>query len=426
MLSNNNLLFFNIIKNASPDFKSKEELFYLHKRILQLESSLKMRRNIEYEYNKLKIDELNEKIDDNKFQKKYILKRNKNILEDIEKHNQKAFELSSRTTQTFEDLVKNKERYEKYLESLRPKIFSEFNKELFSQNNVFVKIKYNEEEKLKKNENKNDYYDELTRINENLVKEIKALKKRNESISLLNKEKEKIFKEKEEELKNKILINYENEQIESKLNENNMKKDRINNNEEKIILRNQKICGYHQTIKQLELNRNHKFGKLDEIKQKEIDIINAKIKQEFFDKNKKNELNNIERDSLNDIRPQLYDPNKQFTNMGNMSNTLFQNNEISSNNNKISNVGNNNIEKPTPDGQNNINNLNNVNESEKRSDNLNNPGNQNNNINDVNQNLPDIKNDINNNNNVIAIDQIPDGENHEFDDFQVDFTEEKN
>ena len=85
----NNLLFFNIIKNSNQDFQFKEELFNLHKRTLQLESSLKMRRNIEYEYNKLKIEELKEKIEDYQFQKKFINKRNQNILDDIESNNQK-------------------------------------------------------------------------------------------------------------------------------------------------------------------------------------------------------------------------------------------------------------------------------------------------------------------------------------------------
>ena len=441
MFQNNTLLFFNIIKNSNQDFQFKEELFNLHKRSLQLESSLKMRRNIEYEYNKLKIEELKEKIEDHQFQQKFINRRNQNILDDIERNNQKSFELSSRSSQSFEDLIKNKEKYKNYLDSLQPKILSEFNRELFSQNNIFLKVKINEEEKLRKNENKNDYYDDLIKINENLVKEIKALKKRNESISLLNQEKEKLFSEKEEELKNKILVNYEEE---PNLNQNNgMKKDRIN--EENTIIKNpRKLAGYNETIKLYELNRNHKFGKLDEIKQKEIDIINEKIKKEFLDKKNQNELNRLERDSLNDLRPQLYEPKKQFTNMGNISNTLFQNNQkISDINNNINNNNNDNIDKPTPNDQeinndinnNIINNDINNNLNNNIYNNINNSANQNNNINNNNKVISNNKNkpgkdkeiNIDSKENIDAIPEgsIPSGSNSQYADFEVGDTDNK-
>ena len=435
MFQNNTLLFFNIIKNSNQDFQFKEELFNLHKRSLQLESSLKMRRNIEYEYNKLKIEELKEKIEDHQFQQKFINRRNQNILDDIERNNQKSFELSSRSSQSFEDLIKNKEKYKNYLDSLQPKILSEFNRELFSQNNIFLKVKINEEEKLRKNENKNDYYDDLIKINENLVKEIKALKKRNESISLLNQEKEKLFSEKEEELKNKILVNYEEE---PNLNQNNgMKKDRIN--EENTIIKNpRKLAGYNETIKLYELNRNHKFGKLDEIKQKEIDIINEKIKKEFFDKKNQNELNEFERDPFNDLRQQLYDPKKQFTNMGIESNTLFQNHE---NNKKIS--INNNIDKPTPNDQeinNDINNNiinNDINNNLNNNININikNSGNQNKDININNKELLNNQNEsekgkeikINKSENIDAMAEgpIPSGNNSQYEDFEVEDIDNK-
>ena len=59
--NNKNILFFNIIKNSGPDFKFREELIKLHSRNLQLESSINLRKEAEYEYNKLKIKELTNK-----------------------------------------------------------------------------------------------------------------------------------------------------------------------------------------------------------------------------------------------------------------------------------------------------------------------------------------------------------------------------
>ena len=216
-----------------------------------------------------------------------------------------------------------------------------------------------------------------------------------------------------------------------------MKKDRVN--EENTIIKNpRKLDGYNETIKLYELNRNHKFGKLDEIKLKEIDIINEKIKKEFFDKKNKNELNKLERDSLNDLRPQLYDPNKQFTNMGNMSNTLFQNHE---NNQKISDINinnnnnnNDNIDKPTPDNQ-EINNDINNNLNNNIYNNINNSGNQNNNINNINKELLNNQNEsekekeinINNKENIDVIPEgpIPSGSNSQYEDFEVADTDNK-
>ena len=64
MSHKNNAQFINILKNSGPEFQYRDELIQLHSRALQLESSINLRKQIEYEYNKLKLEE--EKSNDGK------------------------------------------------------------------------------------------------------------------------------------------------------------------------------------------------------------------------------------------------------------------------------------------------------------------------------------------------------------------------
>ena len=360
--NNKNILFFNIIKNSGPDFKFREELIKLHSRNLQLESSINLRKEAEYEYNKLKIKELNERQDEFKFQKKFFIKRNQNILENIQKNNFASLELASASNKALLDIHKRKDDYQNYLNSILPGLEVWFNTQLFSQNNILMKEKENEKNKLILNENRNKYYEELMKMNEDLAKEIKKLKKQNYELSLQNQEKEKLFYEKEKDLINQmnnfnpeennstLFQNRNLKEINNMINNNNLNDN--NNNVGSGNLRSGKkiIEQKGNLLMQYALNMNHEYGALDEIRQKEIDIENEKLKKEFYDLNYQNKIIISDRNSLDDLRkqiiPGMYNTlNQNFHNLGNDSknidiiNNNINNRNIDNNMSIISNQG---------------------------------------------------------------------------------------
>ena len=329
-----NYLFFNLIKNSNIDFKSKEELLNLHKKSLQLESNLKLRKNIEYEYNKIKLEEINENIDEMKFQKKFMHKRNEEILEEIQSNDFKSLEFGSLSNQYLSNIKSKKKKYQNYLDYMQPKIKSEFNTNVFFQNNIFNEEIQNELNKYKQNMNKNIYYEELLKTNDRLAKEIKYLKNKNNLLTLEIQEKEKRFLEnkeiKDNNFNKNININYNKIINNDNINNN---KDRINNNyiNENIKLINKNVLNSGIKYPQYKLNMNHKFGIIDEINKKKIDKINEKIRNEYYQKNLEKEISESIYSSLDDIRKQIINPNNQINN-DNFHGTLNQNFE---NNNKI-------------------------------------------------------------------------------------------
>ena len=323
----------NLINNSGPDFKGLEDLINLHKKTLQIELSLKLRKNIEYEYNKLKLQESKENIEEMNFQNKYIKKRNENFIEDIQNYNFSSFESSSRSSQNFSNLKNRKNLYQNYLDTILPRFKSDFKTKIYSQNNIFMIERNKEFDKLKKNIGKYKYYEDLLKANENLAKEIKYLQYKNNILSSQNQEKEKIFSEKEEKLRNNINninLNNSNSIIiqNNEINKNN--KDRININymKDNIKFKNSNIQKTGHRIPQYQLNMNHKHGILDDIKQKEIDIINEKIREQYYKENLEKELNesiSSSIESLYDLRKQIINPKKQDNIYFNMPDTLKQN-----------------------------------------------------------------------------------------------------
>ena len=355
--NNKNVLFFNIIKNSGPDFKFREELIKLHTRNLQLESSINIRKEAEYEYNKLKIKELNERQDEFKFQKKFFIKRNQNILENIQKNNFASLELASASNKVLLDIHKRKDDYQNYLNSILPGLEVAFNTQLFSQNNLLMKEKENEKNKLMQNENRNKYYEELMKMNESLAKEIKNLKKQNYLLSLQNQEKEKLFYEKEKDLINQmnnfnqdennstLFQNRNLKAINNMINDNNLNDKDNNNNVGSENLRSGKkiIEPKGNLLMQYALNMNHEYGVLDEIRQKEIDKENEKLRKEFYDLNYQNKIIISDRNSLDDLRKQIIDPKKINNFVPGMYNTLNQNYYNLENSSKNIDIINNNI-----------------------------------------------------------------------------------
>ena len=293
-MNNNEIMFVTILKSSNMDQNMKQELLDLHSRQSELEAKIKMQKYMEYKYNQLKIEELNERIDEMKFQSKFFIKRNNNILEEINKNDISSFELASSSNQILENLIRSKNNYQNYLNSLKPKILNQFNEQIL-QNNLLSKELNN----IRENEKKSNYYKQLINYNDKMLKEIDILKKKNDLLISQNKEKEKILLEKEQQKLNTF--------IESDVDKEEILKSQ-NDGSYLNLMPNKSL------LKQYVLNINHKYGKLDELKEEQIKIINEQIKKEYNQRNNNiKDLLNDSQNSLDDLRNQIF-PSPKFYN----------------------------------------------------------------------------------------------------------------
>ena len=395
MSKRNNALLINIIKNSGPDFKFREELIQLHSRCLQLESSINLRKQIEHEYNNLKLEEVKERIDEIKFQKKFFIKRNNDIINDLQKRNIKNIEAASNTLDIFQNLQKQKKKYGEYISSLIPKIQTEFNVELHKNSNKLARQKIDELKIYQKMKCKNEYYDEMIKTNEKLVNEINYLKKKNDEYEIKSKQKENKFLESKKKLQNQM----DNFKIEEEKNEFDINEylgeNKINNKNG--------INNFHNINN--EINNN-------------INLENKQI--------------NSEKESFEDYRKQIINPNKIDFN----EDTIHQNfdkprPEYNFTDNKIDEKIK--LLDQIDDNMNQKLNNNEINFDKKESENkfnLINSGKFNNNIanNDINNMNNDINFDVNlenkvkfNNNNVKEIDNKKEEEyDDEFENYPVE------
>ena len=272
MSKRNNALLINIIKNSGPDFKFREELIQLHSRCLQLESSINLRKQIEHEYNNLKLEEVKERIDEIKFQKKFFIKRNNDIINDLQKRNIKNIEAASNTLDIFQNLQKQKKKYGEYISSLIPKIQTEFNVELHKDSNKLARQKIDELKIYQKMKCKNEYYDEMIKTNEKLVNEINYLKKKNDEYEIKSKQKENKFLESKKKLQNQM--------------------DNFKIEEEKKEFDINEYLGENKINNKNGINNFHNINN-------EINNINLENKQI-----------NSEKESFEDYRKQIINPNK--------------------------------------------------------------------------------------------------------------------
>ena len=394
MSKRNNALLINIIKNSGPDFKFREELIRLHSRCLQLESSINLRKQIEHEYNNLKLEEVKERIDEIKFQKKFFIKRNNDIINDLQKRNIKNIEAASNTLDIFQNLQKQKKKYGEYISSLIPKIQTEFNVELHKDSNKLARQKIDELKIYQKMKCKNEYYDEMIKTNEKLVNEINYLKKKNDEYEIKSKQKENKFLESKKKLQNQM----DNFKIEEEKNESDINE----------------YLGENKINNKNGINNFHNINN-------EINNINLENKQI-----------NSEKESFEDYRKQIINPNKIDFN----EDTIHQNfdkprPEYNFTDNKIDEKIK--LLDQIDDNMNQKLNNNEINFDKKESENkfnLINSGKFNNNIanNDINNMNNDINFDVNlenkvkfNNNNVKEIDNKKEEEyDNEFENYPVE------
>ena len=344
MSKQNNSLLINIIKNSGPDFKFRDELIQLHSRCLQLESSINLRKQIEFEYNTLKLEEVKERIDEIKFQKKFYIKRNNDILNEIQKRNLKNLEAASENLDIFNNIQKQKKKYGDYISSLMPKIQTEFNVELHKDSNKFEIKKKLESKILKNMKCKNEYYEEMAKANERLGNEMNYLQKKKMEYEIKNKQKESRYFESQKKLQNQIdNLKIEEEKNEYDINEylginnnknlnniNNIKNEMDNLNLEKNQINSEKAS--FEDLRKQHINPN------------KIDFNKNTINQNFdmprpefdFSKSKINENIEAKMKLIDQIDDEIN--NKSINNNINQpNNNNAQINLIDSNNNKINN-----------------------------------------------------------------------------------------
>lgn len=302
---NSNANFFSLINNSSENFISKEELIDLHTKALLLESNIKLRKDMEVEYSKLKIEELNEDIEETLFQKKHLTKRNNDIISSLSKDDFESYDFSYKSIQAKEKLEKRKKQFQNYLDSQLPVIKNEFDYLVQCKNNFFLAEKAIEENKIRQNEVlldlHNDFYKKQIMENTKLIDEIKQLKKRNVELQNQIEKKDNYYNtlqiKLKSELKGESLNNlgvyyYDNNEEESDgiINEEikndsekySIKEEKENYDYEEKNLRGRKKEGskggkYPKYV----LNNNHIHGKLDDIKQKELDKINKQNEEKY-------------------------------------------------------------------------------------------------------------------------------------------------
>ena len=347
MSKQNNSLLINIIKNSGPDFKFRDELIQLHSRCLQLESSINLRKQIEFEYNTLKLEEVKERIDEIKFQKKFYIKRNNDILNEIQKRNLKNLEAASENLDIFNNIQKQKKKYGDYISSLMPKIQTEFNVELHKDSNKFEIQKKLESKILKNMKCKNEYYEEMAKANERLGNEMNYLQKKKMEYEIKNKQKESRYFESKKKLQNQIdNLKIEEEKNEYDINEylginnnkninninniNNIKNEMDNLNLEKNQISSEKasfedLRKQHINPNKMDFNKNTINQNFD-MPRPEFDFSKSKINENIEAKMKL--IDQID-DEIN---------NKSINNNINQpNNNNAQINLIDSNNNKINN-----------------------------------------------------------------------------------------
>lgn len=295
---NLNGIFMNIINKAEDNFVAKEELIDLHTRTLMLESNIKLRKDMEKEYSKLKIEELKEDIDDIEFQKKHLRKRNDDLIDQIQRNDFTSLNLASKSNQALENLLNAKKKYQDYLNYQLPVIKNDFTFQLHSKNNLFLAEKAVEENKIKQNQEllnlNNEYQQKLLMTNTKLMEEIRKLREKNAELMKQKEQKNLYYNTLEQNLENELKgndkpiennleVNFEEIKGEESGMGKKSEKERNSDNFEGPLKGGKKK---YITIKDnfYVLNDNHTHGQLDEIIQEKIDKENKKLEKKYIEK----------------------------------------------------------------------------------------------------------------------------------------------
>ena len=270
-----------------PDdkFKNKAELIALHRESSILTSQIKFRKDIDMQYSKLKLKEVNNDINELQFQSKFANKRNDALLASIQNDQFKGFSIASNSNNSRMKLLEFKSKYEDYYKYQVVQIKKEFNYQLIAKQNELLAAKAVYENQVKQNENimkmENDYYERINQMNMKIIEKVKELQEKNEKIAKEREKKALMYQEMQRKLNEKIYntqleyhpdveIKEEKKEEEPQKEEKDLKQSTTSLNKSKK---------YKTVIeKTYVLNMNHKRGKLDDIRQSQLNSIIQKKK----------------------------------------------------------------------------------------------------------------------------------------------------
>ena len=271
-----------------PDdkFKNKAELIALHRESSILTSQIKFRKDIDMQYSKLKLKEVNNDINELQFQSKFANKRNDALLASIQNDQFKGFSIASNSNDSRTKLLELKSKYEDYYKYQAVQIKKEFNYQLIAKQNELLAAKAVYENQVKQNENimkmENDYYERINQMNLKIIEKVKELQEKNEKIAKEREKKALMYQEMQRKLNEKIfstqleyhpdaVIEEEKKEEEPQKEEKDLKQSTTSLNKSKK---------YKTVIeKTYVLNMNHRRGKLDDIRQSQLNSIIKKKKE---------------------------------------------------------------------------------------------------------------------------------------------------
>ena len=275
-------LFKTLINNMdNSTFSKHNDFLNYHKQQKVLNEQIIFRKKMEKNFCQLMLNDINKDLEELNFQKKFAEKRNDTILSDIQKQNFKSFDISNKTNDSKNKLNEGKNKFQDYLNQQYAIIKNDFILQFYNKQNdlivqhAIMKNQLRENEKQLKLED--EYLNNINALNEELLKKIKELKNQND---IINQERDK----KNTEIL--LLQKRYNEDMIKALNEpiKPLEKEPVLRAKKKIIPNDTmfKTTKNFNKFKEyyLELNMNHKRGILDDIRQKKIDLINKKIKEE--------------------------------------------------------------------------------------------------------------------------------------------------
>ena len=270
-----------------PDdkFKNKAELIALHRESSILTSQIKFRKDIDMQYSKLKLKEVNNDINELQFQSKFANKRNDALLASIQNDQFKGFSIASNSNDSRMKLLEFKSKYEDYYKYQVVQIKKEFNYQLIAKQNELLAAKAVYENQVKQNENimkmENDYYERINQMNMKIIEKVKELQEKNEKIAKEREKKALMYQEMQRKLNEKIYNTQLEYHPDVEIKEE--KKEEEPQKEEKDLKHSttslNKSKKYKTVIeKTYVLNMNHKRGKLDDIRQSQLNSIIQKKK----------------------------------------------------------------------------------------------------------------------------------------------------
>ena len=275
-------LFKTLINNMdNSTFSKHNDFLNYHKQQKVLNEQINFRKKVEKNFCQLMLNDINKDLEELNFQKKFAEKRNDTILSDIQKQNFKSYDISTKTNDSKNKLKEGKNKFQDYLNQQYAIIKNDFILQFYNKQNdlivqhAIMKNQLRENEKQLKLED--EYLNNINALNEELLNKIKELKNQND---IINQERDK------KNMEILLLQKRYNEDMIKALNEpiKPLEKEPVLRAKKKIIPNDTmfKTTKNFNKFKEyyLELNMNHKRGILDDIRQKKIDIINKKIREE--------------------------------------------------------------------------------------------------------------------------------------------------